>query len=268
MATSDRDARIVIVGAGCFGLSTAYHLQQRGYTNITLLERASTHPAPDAASTDINKIVRSAYTDAFYCAFAREAIELWKDTEVWGDCYNECVPGPRCHWSPRQRLRRSGVLVLADDVNFLGTTNVPLANDRAAGAAIRELRSGAEVAAAFPPSAHPGIPTGRSGYLNPEGGWADAQGAIRRLARIVVEAGASLRTGHEVIGLAHDAFGGVSGVRVKGKAEPVEADLVVVASGAWTVSSFADPELRLNGRIVATGCVFLHCVETSLTCFR
>ncbi|KZV84125.1 FAD dependent oxidoreductase [Exidia glandulosa HHB12029] len=232
----DKTANIVIVGAGCFGLSTAYHLQQRGYTNITLLERASSHPAPDAASTDINKIVRSAYSDNFYCDFAREAIELWKDSKVWGDCYKE-----------------SGVLVLAADVNFLGHTNVPLANERAAGAPIRELRSGAEIAAAFPASAKAAAPEGRSGYFNPEGGWADAQGSIRRLAEIVVGAGAKLLTGHEVIGLSYDAFGGASGVRVRGKAEPIEADTVIVASGAWTVSSFADPELRLNGRMVATG---------------
>ena len=54
MAT-DKHAKIVIVGAGCFGLSTAYHLLRRGYTAITILDRSQVLPAPDAASTDINK---------------------------------------------------------------------------------------------------------------------------------------------------------------------------------------------------------------------
>ena len=89
MTTYAKDARIIICGAGCFGLSTAYALLGRGFTNITLLERSPVHPAPDAASTDINKIVRSAYSDPVYCALAREAIELWKDRSVWGDVYRE-----------------------------------------------------------------------------------------------------------------------------------------------------------------------------------
>lgn len=46
---------IVIVGAGCFGLSTAYHLLKRGFTNVTVLDRAKELPAKDAASTDLNK---------------------------------------------------------------------------------------------------------------------------------------------------------------------------------------------------------------------
>ena len=89
--SSAKDAQIVICGAGCFGLSTAYALLQRGYTNILVLERSDVHPAPDAASTDINKIVRSAYTDPVYCALAREAIGLWKDVSTFGDAYREYV---------------------------------------------------------------------------------------------------------------------------------------------------------------------------------
>ena len=50
-----RNEPIVIVGAGCFGISTAYHLLQRGFTDITVLDRSESLPAPDAASTDLNK---------------------------------------------------------------------------------------------------------------------------------------------------------------------------------------------------------------------
>ncbi len=49
---------VIIVGAGCFGISTAYHLLQRGYTDVTVLDRSEKLPAPDAASTDINKSER------------------------------------------------------------------------------------------------------------------------------------------------------------------------------------------------------------------
>ena len=50
-----RNEPIVIVGAGCFGISTAYHLLQRGFTDVTVLDRSESLPAPDAASTDLNK---------------------------------------------------------------------------------------------------------------------------------------------------------------------------------------------------------------------
>jgi 2-polyprenyl-6-methoxyphenol hydroxylase-like FAD-dependent oxidoreductase len=42
---------VLILGAGCFGLSTAYELLQRGYQNVTIVDRANELPAPDAAST-------------------------------------------------------------------------------------------------------------------------------------------------------------------------------------------------------------------------
>lgn len=48
-------SKIVIVGSGCFGISTALHLLRRGYTDVTILDRSPVLPAPDAASTDINK---------------------------------------------------------------------------------------------------------------------------------------------------------------------------------------------------------------------
>jgi len=50
-----RNETVLIVGAGCFGLSTAYHLLQKGFTDVTVLDRSEKLPAPDAASTDMNK---------------------------------------------------------------------------------------------------------------------------------------------------------------------------------------------------------------------
>ena len=36
--------------------------------------------------------------------------------------------------------------------------------------------------------------------------------------------------------------------------EKMPLSLVVLATGAWTVPSFPDPELGLNARLLATGC--------------
>ena len=38
-----KDSPIVIVGAGVFGLSTAIHLAQRGYTNVKILDKQAYH---------------------------------------------------------------------------------------------------------------------------------------------------------------------------------------------------------------------------------
>jgi len=54
----EQHQRVVIVGAGCFGLSTAYHLLIRGYTNVIILDRSTVLPAPDASSNDINRSER------------------------------------------------------------------------------------------------------------------------------------------------------------------------------------------------------------------
>ena len=82
---SDKDATINIVGAGVFGLSTAIHLGQRGYKNITLYDkqpytesRYSYFQGCDAASADINKIFRSAYgTQTEYQSLSIEAADIW-----------------------------------------------------------------------------------------------------------------------------------------------------------------------------------------------
>ena len=111
MSTVRPDSQIVIVGAGCFGLSTAYHLLKRGFTNVTVLDRAETLPAKDAASTDLNKseitelepqlltpvyfaVVRSSYPDDFYTSLAQDAVKAWKDEGEWGNHYHEFAPLP------------------------------------------------------------------------------------------------------------------------------------------------------------------------------
>jgi len=39
IAMMDKDSKIVIIGAGIFGLSTAYQLASEGYRNVVVLDR-------------------------------------------------------------------------------------------------------------------------------------------------------------------------------------------------------------------------------------
>jgi sarcosine oxidase/L-pipecolate oxidase len=65
MGVSKSDT-IIIVGGGAFGLSTALHLSQRGYTNISVYDRDDHIPPRYSAANDLNKIVRAEYEDDFY----------------------------------------------------------------------------------------------------------------------------------------------------------------------------------------------------------
>lgn len=81
-----KDAPINIVGAGIFALSTALHLARRGYKNVTIFDKQpydatlySYLDGCDAASADINKIVRSAYgSQVAYQALTFDALEQWR----------------------------------------------------------------------------------------------------------------------------------------------------------------------------------------------
>ncbi|KAM5386519.1 hypothetical protein ACJZ2D_000482 [Fusarium nematophilum] len=99
-ATSPAKAdAIIVVGAGIFGLSTVIHLAERGYTSVALFDKQPYEETVysylngcDAASADINKIIRSAYgSQTLYQTLGLEAVKVW-------DSWNE-------------ELRRGGPLV-------------------------------------------------------------------------------------------------------------------------------------------------------------
>ncbi|KUL89502.1 hypothetical protein ZTR_04289 [Talaromyces verruculosus] len=73
-----KKSSIIIIGGGAFGLSTALHLVQNGYENITVFEQGDQIPARQSAANDLNKIVRAEYEDPFYTDLAIKAVEAWK----------------------------------------------------------------------------------------------------------------------------------------------------------------------------------------------
>ncbi|CAK7265836.1 hypothetical protein SEPCBS57363_001781 [Sporothrix epigloea] len=84
----DTSTRIAIVGGGCWGLSTAYHLEKAGYTDITVFDRSSELPSPQSAANDLNKIVRAQYADDFYTGLGLEAIAEWKQGD-WAPYFHQ-----------------------------------------------------------------------------------------------------------------------------------------------------------------------------------
>ncbi|KAK4507549.1 hypothetical protein PRZ48_001284 [Zasmidium cellare] len=79
----------LIIGAGVFGASTAYHLslQYKDASKLTVLDRTPAPPTP-AASTDINKIIRADYLSPFYTELAYEAMDAWSNWSELKDYYH------------------------------------------------------------------------------------------------------------------------------------------------------------------------------------
>ncbi|KAF3002357.1 hypothetical protein E8E14_007986 [Neopestalotiopsis sp. 37M] len=81
------DSKIIIVGGGVFGLTTALWLARSGYHSVTIFDRCQFdenyyNPADgcDGASSDLNKVFRMAYGDRLdYQNLAIEARDMWLD---------------------------------------------------------------------------------------------------------------------------------------------------------------------------------------------
>jgi sarcosine oxidase / L-pipecolate oxidase len=71
---------VLIIGGGVFGTSTAYHLIQRGYTNVTVVDRFEA-PSRDSAGTDLNKVIRADYPNPYYAQLGLETLGVWKDPD-------------------------------------------------------------------------------------------------------------------------------------------------------------------------------------------
>ncbi len=197
--------RAIVVGAGVFGATAALELASRGWA-VTLLEQGQP-PHPDAASTDISKLVRADYgTDRFYVDLVGRAIAGW---EAWNAR------------AGRPLYRADGLLVLASRWErgrferdaFETLVDVGRAPDRLDAAVIRRRFSQWR--------------GGWQGYLNPRAGWAASGEAVGQVVAWCREAGVEVREDAGVVEVMDDAAVRIGSGTLAG-------DVVVVAAGAWT----------------------------------
>ncbi|KAF3027388.1 hypothetical protein E8E15_008192 [Penicillium rubens] len=121
------ESRVIIVGGGVFGLSTALWLARGGYTDVTIFDRCNFdtnyyNPADgcDGASADINKIFRATYGSQEHSQdLALEARDIWLE---WNRAIKESHPSdlPRPLTPEDELLTLCGVYHLAD-----GPTMIP-----------------------------------------------------------------------------------------------------------------------------------------------
>jgi glycine/D-amino acid oxidase-like deaminating enzyme len=204
----EREADVVVVGAGIVGCATAYFLARRG-VRVVVVERG---PVPGEQSRKNWGFVRQQGRDPNEMPLVMEANRLWRGLERELHADIEWVQG--------------GNLALAADEERLARFEAWLPVAREFGLDTRLLR------ARDLESVIPGLAGGWVGGMHTPGdGHADPEKATDALARAAVSHGASLHLDCAVQGVTTRA-GAVGGV-VTEHGE-VRTPVVVCAAGAWS----------------------------------
>ncbi|OOF92555.1 hypothetical protein ASPCADRAFT_153239 [Aspergillus carbonarius ITEM 5010] len=212
----DKGSRIVIIGAGVFGLSTAHQLASEGYRNITVLDRHMP-PVTDGSSSDISRLIRFDYADDDYLRIAHAAYLKWQQPKYQGIFF----PSPFIFTGGSTT---HGKAWIAKATAALTNQQLPWAKveDTAAAKQLYPILSGELAAPAF------------TGYENKQAGWADANKAISQLRDDCLELGVSFICGRRgmVVGFDTDSHNAIKAARTL-VGNPVEGDHFVLAAGAW-----------------------------------
>lgn len=238
---SSEEPSYIIVGAGVFGVSTAYHLIQKyPHASVTLVDRdAYDAESRVAASWDWNKVVRADYDDIVYCQLALEAQDIFKSDPLWKPYFHETG----IYWMCRSDYAQDVI----DNYKKLGRTAdlaaVPI--DEA-----RKLYGGL-----FEDADYTGV---KEVLVNKSSGWAAAGDALRAVTREALDLGVKYHIG-EVAGLHLDSEGRCFGIKTA-KGNVLTASHTVLCTGAYTpklleysAASSGVLELRAGSRIVAGG---------------
>lgn len=99
----------------------------------------------------------------------------------------------------------------------------------------------------------------KAGYVNPTSGWGEATRACEIVISDILSKGGRIIPGKEVVGMTFEPVSSsssgkrrVDGVKFA-DGEEMKADLVVVATGAWTPALFAQPMMGGLPSVVAAG---------------
>ncbi|KAI1387908.1 sarcosine oxidase [Hypoxylon trugodes] len=234
------DSSYLIIGAGCFGASTARALKDAYPTADVVLLDQQPFPAPAAAAHDFNKIIRAEYEDPVYMALALEAREAWaeKDPVVEPFFHQTGVIWPVTQ--TRAKKLREGY------DGLIGEGKAPL----------QEL-SFEEAKTKFPVLGGCGLDGDGEAELcvfNPLAGWAEAAGALEAVVRDTLGKGVKyeVATAKRLI---FDNEGVCTGVLAE-DGRTFTAENVILSAGAyipWLLAESAPekPEVQAGDRMVA-----------------
>ena len=214
--------RVIVVGGGIVGCSSAYYLSKRG-ADVVLCERSNI----GAGSTERSAGgIRAQFSTPVNVALSRASMRVWDRFE---EEFDADISHRRSGSLPRQRGGFCG-RTRGDgrDQNECGVQSELLTPEEA-----REVCPGL------------GADLFRAATYSPDDGFADPHLALQAFATRAREVGADIRTGVEVTGVLGDSTG-IEGVETTDG--PIHADFVVNAAGPWAsrVATMAGLDLPIS----------------------
>lgn len=209
-----RQQRIVIVGGGIVGLSTAYALLRQGFENVTILEQATIDHAR-STSHGVSRLLRFEYSQqAQYSEMVWQSLQAWRRLE---------------YFTQRHLYTRTGLLVVGKEDD--GFTRESYSVVRAMGLPVERLsRHGCEQR--FPQFA---LPPDSVLTYNMEAGILHASTCLQALKECILALGGAIYESCRVLYVSHEAQ--QRPIRLhcmeRGNHQDIIADRVVLATGPW-----------------------------------
>ncbi|KAK6953918.1 hypothetical protein Daesc_003880 [Daldinia eschscholtzii] len=215
---------VLIVGAGCWGLATAYTLASSGYTKVTVLEKDDVVPSRFSAGNDLNKVIRAEYADNFYTDLSVRAIRKWQTDPLYK---------PHFHQNGFLNVTSESAPQATKDVvtNYLTS----IRGHPAFEGQVSTVHGAEEIKKVAP--AFTGPTAGWSGYFNKLAGYAHSADASKAVYDACVKLGVNFVLGRdngEVTELVYDTISSrrvCVGVKTRGN-QIYHADKVILALGA------------------------------------
>lgn len=241
MGSALPERSFLIVGAGCFGASTALYLSQtRPASKITLID-STPFPNPSAAAHDLNKIIRADYPDLLYMKLALEAQEQWRSDPIYSPYYHE-----------------SGMLFAED----FGMGEDALRNyktllgDKCPAVMLTPEDARERFEGIFKDAEWSGV---KQNFYNPRSGWGEADRALGNVIQSAVNNGVEYVADAVKNIVIDEQTGATTGVMTE-SGRIIAADHIVLCTGAHTAKLIADSaphnkSIQVDGRMVAAAAV-------------
>lgn len=229
----------LIVGSGVFGASTALCLIKTAPDHRVILIDRKTFPDKSAASSDLNKIIRTEYDDPVYMRLALEAQKSWREDPLYVSFFHEAtlvsLGNPDIS---RRIIKRYGEWGVEPEACMISVAEM---KQRYKGLLDQtSLHSEREV------------------YVNPRSGWANASLALADVVACAVQAGVEAVEA-TVTQILFDLAGNCTGVRTADGKDYIASD-VILAAGIGIIELLANSvpdrsDFRVEGRLMGAAVV-------------
>ncbi|KAF1965796.1 FAD dependent oxidoreductase [Bimuria novae-zelandiae CBS 107.79] len=231
----------LIIGAGVFGVSTAYTLIRKyPGASITIVDRdAYNAESRVAASWDWNKVIRADYDDIIYCKLALEAQDIFESDPLYQPFFHKTG----IYWM----CRTDYATQVVENYKKLGR------KAELEAMSVKEARK--LYGGLFEDADYTDV---RDVLVNKTSGWANAGDALIAVTKKCIELGVKYVVA-ETESLTFDRSGRCTGVRTK-KGITLSASKVILCTGAFTAKLLEQaarasnkPDISAGGRIIAGG---------------